>query len=343
MWLRVFVGGLGVAAASMLLVPVIAQDFSGQTLVVGTWGGGIEKLLRENVATPLEKETGARVEFILGGSSDRMARLYAERSNPTMDVAFLNIYEAPQALGDGVVVAPDPENSMYQDIWPGMNDGCYAMSVNALGIAYNKRLVEQVPEWADMWRPEYKGKIALAPYPSTESDGFLAIAARLAGKDEHDSDAAFNKLAELKPIALTYTNLDEIFGMMEAQEVAMAPMISGFVISSLDHYPDIDFAFPQEPGPVVVRDMLCLVKGSPNPELAQKFAEIALGVDNQQSYAEQLYFGPTNKNVTLSPELSRHLIDTPDEVESLIQLDWPYLLTQRRDWTLRWNKEILDQ
>jgi putative spermidine/putrescine transport system substrate-binding protein len=77
-------------------LPALAQDYSGRTLVVGTWGGDIERLLREHVAGPLEAKTGAKVEFLLGGSGDRMSKMVAERNNPTMDVTFQNIYEAPR-------------------------------------------------------------------------------------------------------------------------------------------------------------------------------------------------------------------------------------------------------
>lgn len=330
-------------ALPAMMAPAFAQDFKGKTLVVGVWGGDIERLLRQNVVDPLEAETGAKVELVLGGTGDRLARIYAEKANPTMDIAFLNIYEAPQALKDGVVEAPDPKSPLYTEIWDGMNNGCYAMSLVGLGIAYNKKLVSSPPEWADMWKPEYKGKIAVASYPGSEGDGLLGVAARLAGKDEHDADAAFAKVSELKPIALTYTNLDEAFAMMDAGEVAMAPMISGYVLAALKQHPDIGFSFPKNPGPVLVRDMLCLVKNSPNPELAKKFAELALGVKNQTDYAEQLYFGPTNKNVKLPESVSADVIDTPEEVSSLLQLDWPYVITQRSDWTQRWNKDVLGQ
>jgi putative spermidine/putrescine transport system substrate-binding protein len=330
-----------VAGATVL--PSFAEDFAGKTLVVGVWGGDIERLLRQNAVEPLEKETGAKVELVLGGTGDRLARIYAEREHPTMDIAFLNIYEAPQALKDGVVEAPDPDSAINKDIWPGMNDGCYAMSLVGLGIAYNKKIVTTPPNWQDMWKPEYKGKIALATYPGSEGDGILGVAARLAGKDEHDTDAAFGKLAELKPIALTYTNLDEVFAQMESGDVVMAPMISGYVLAALKAHPDLGFSFPTNPGPVLVRDMLCLVKNSPNPELAKKFAALALGVKNQTDYAEQLYFGPTNKNVKLPEAISADVIDTPDEVKGLLQLDWPYVISQRADWTQRWNKDILGQ
>jgi putative spermidine/putrescine transport system substrate-binding protein len=321
-----------------------AQDFTGQTLVVGTWGGDIERLLREHAAKPLEEKTGAKVEFLLGGSGDRMSKMYAERENPTMDVTFQNIYEAPQALKDGIVVGPDAALvPNAADIWPGMNDGCYAMSLVGLGIAYNKSMFDTPPEWADLWKADYKGKIALAQYPGSEGDGILAVAARLAGKDEHDPDAAFAKLAELGAPKLTYTSLDEVFALMDAGEVAAAPMISGYVLAGLKSWPSIGFSFPTDPGPVLVRDMVCQVANSPNPELAQMFIDYAIGIDTQAAYANEIFFGPTNSKVELSEQAAADTINTPEEVESLLQLDWPYVIEQRADWTLRWNTQILGQ
>ena len=320
-----------------------AQDFSGQTLIVGTWGGDIERLLKEHAAAPLEEKTGAKVEFLLGGSGDRMAKIYAERQNPTMDVTFQNIYEAPQLLADDLVVAPDPELDMYKTVWDGMNDGCYAMSLVGLGIAYSKDLVPEPPEWADMWKPEYNGMIAMAPYPSSEGDGLLGVAARLEGADEHDADVAFAKVAELGEPALTYTSLDEVFALMEAGEVAMAPMISGYVLAGLKEFPGIGFSFPTDPGPVLIRDMVCQVKNSPNPELAQMFIEYALSAETQKAYAEEIYFGPTNSTVVLSESAAADTINSPEEVESLLALDWPWLIEQRADWTERWNKDIMGQ
>jgi putative spermidine/putrescine transport system substrate-binding protein len=322
----------------------MAQDYSGKTLVVGTWGGDIERLLREHAAAPLEARTGAKVEFLLGGSGDRMAKLYAEKTNPTMDVTFQNIYEAPQALADGLVMAPDAAKvPNAADIWDGMNNGCYAMSLVGLGIAYSKDLVPEPPEWADMWKPEYKGKIAMAPYPSSEGDGLLAVAARLVGKDEHDPDAAFAKAAELGAPALSYTSLDEVFALMDAGEIAMAPMISGYVLAALKEFDNIGFVFPTDPGPVLVRDMVCQVANSPNPELAAMFIDLALSPETQKAYAEEILFGPTNSKTELSEQAAADTINSPEEVQGLLQLDWPYVISQRSDWTERWNKEIMGQ
>jgi putative spermidine/putrescine transport system substrate-binding protein len=333
---------LALVVAVGLCRSVAADDFSGKTLVVGVWGGDIERLIRAHVVTPLEQQTGAKVELLLGGTGDRLAKLYAERAHPTMDVAFLNIYEAPQAQKDGIVDAPDPNAPYYKAIWPGMNHGCYAMSLNGLGIAYSKTAVPTPPEWADLWKPAYKGKIALPPYPSSEDDGFLGVAARLAGADEHAPDKAFAKVAELKPIAATYTSLDQVFALMDSGDVAMAPMIGGYAMAALKKDPNIGFVYPKNPGPVLVRDMLCLVAHSPNPELAKRFAALALGVDTQTAYATELYFGPTNMGVTVPASMAGDVIATPEQVKSLLSLDWPYIISQRSAWTDRWNKEIME-
>ena len=328
-------------AAPALVEAARAETYAGKTLVVGVWGGDIERLIRAHVVEPLEKATGAKVELLLGGTGDRLAKLYAERTHPTMDVAFLNIYEAPQAQKDGIVDAPDADAPYAKAIWPGMNNGCYAMSLNGLGIAYSKKAIDHPPEWADLWQDANKGKIALPPYPSSEDDGFLAVAARLAGADEHAPDKAFAKLAALKPIAATYTSLDQVFALMDSGDVTMAPMIGGYAMAALQKDSNIGFVYPKSPGPVLVRDMLCLVANRPNPELAQRFAALALGVDTQTAYATELYFGPTNMNVKVPADMAGNVIASPEQVKSLLTLDWPYIISQRSVWTDRWNKEIM--
>lgn len=341
---RISLAAISAAVCLGVGLPALAQDYTGHTLVVGTWGGDIERLLREHVAGPLEAKTGAKVEFLLGGSGDRLSKMVAERNNPTMDVTFQNIYEGPAALKEGLVIAPDAALvPNAANIWPGMNEGCYAMSLVGLGIAYSKQLFPEPPEWQDLWKPEYKGLMAYAPYPGSEGDGILGIAARLSGKDEHDADAAFAKLAELGAPKLTYSSLDEVLSLMDAGEIAAAPMISGYVLSNLKNYEGIGFVFPKEPGPVLVRDMVCQVANSPEPELAQMFIDLALGIETQTAYATELNFGPTNSQVSLAPEVSADVIDTPAEVESLVALDWPFVIEQRSAWTDRWNKEILGQ
>ena len=95
-----FLGLLLTAAMVACTMPMTAmaadgdsQDFKDENLVVGVWGGTIEEVLRKNVVDPMEEEYGCNIDLVLGGTSERKAKMYAEVDNPSMDVLFLNIYE----------------------------------------------------------------------------------------------------------------------------------------------------------------------------------------------------------------------------------------------------------
>jgi putative spermidine/putrescine transport system substrate-binding protein len=261
-----------------------------------------------------------------------------------MDVAYLNIYEAPQAMKDGVTEPPGPDVPAYNDLYPLAQKGGYGMSFMGLGIAYNVDAFDSPPQWADLWKPEYQGKIAFPTYPGSESDGILAIAGRMAGKDEHDPDAAFAKLAELKPVPLFYTSLDELFLLMEKGDVVAAPVISGYAWTYKERGLPIDFSWPTDPGPVKMMDVLTIVNGTKNRELALAWAQLALSPKTQAAYANQIYFGPTNSKVELDdPTVAERVIYGQEQVDQLVDLDWEYIIQQRPQWTERWNKEVLGE
>ena len=319
------------------------KDFNGETLTVGVWGGDIEEILRDVVIPSLEAR-GAQVELLLGGAGDRLAKLYAEKDNPTMDVAYLNIHTSRQAVRDGVAEPASNEVPAYADLYPIAREGdIYGVSFLGLGIQYNTDAFAGPPEWADLWQPEHKGKIAFPTFPSTGGDGLIAVAARLEGKDERDVDTAFAKIAELKPVPLVYTNLDELALLMETGEVVAAPNLSGYAWTAVDNSDKIGFSFPQNPGPILAMDALVITNGSPHRELALAWTQLALSPKTQQAYAERIYFGPTNSKVELPPELAEKVVYGPDRVQALVNLDWDFVAEQRTGLTERWNKEIIEE
>jgi len=315
------------------------KDFTGQTLVVGTFGGTIEEILRSVVIPPLEAR-GATVELLIGGA-ERVAQVYAERENPTIDIAYMNVFESPQAVKDGVVEAPSDEVPAYNDLYPLAQSGCYGMSFMAMGLAYNTDVFESPPDWGDLWNPEYKGMVAMGAYPGQYGEGMYAIAAELAGADERDPDAAFAKLAELKPIPAYGTPLDETFTLMRAGDIVAVPMISAFTWSFVGGEDNpVNFSWTESPQLMV--DNLCIVAGIENRELALAWAQIALSPKTQEAYANQIFFGPTNKTVELSPEIAERVPYGEEQVSTFSVPDWPYILENRAELTERWNKEIIE-
>ncbi len=83
-----------------------------------------------------------------------------------MDVAYLNMYEAAKGIEDGVLEPASDEVPAYNDLYPAAQAGGYGMSFMGLGIAYNPDYFDTAPDWPDLWKPEYKGKVALAYFPA---------------------------------------------------------------------------------------------------------------------------------------------------------------------------------
>lgn len=317
------------------------KDFGGKTLVVGVWGGVIEQIYRDLVIPEIEKHNG-KVELLLGGTGDRTAKIYAEKDNPTMDIAYLNMYEAAQGIKDGVLEAPSNEVPAYDDLYPAAQNVGYGMSFMGLGIAYNPKVFSTPPDWADLWKPEYKGKIALANFPGADGEGFVAIAGYLNGGDESTPDKAFSKLAELKPIPLVYTSLDELFMMMDKGDVVAAPVISGYAWTYIDKGMNVAFAWPKNPGVVQMMDTLTIVKGTKNRDMALAWTQLSLSPKVQKAFADQIFFGPTNSKVQLDDKVAERVVYGEEKVNSLMHLS-TYMLENRDTLTERWNREIVSK
>ena len=131
---------------------------------------------------------------------------------------------------------------------------------------------------------------------------------------------------------------------MEKGDVVAAPVISGYAWTYKERGLPIDFSWPTDPGPVKMMDVLTIVNGTKNRELALAWAQLALSPKTQAAYANQIYFGPTNSKVELDdPTVAERVIYGQEQVDQLVDLDWEYIIQQRPEWTERWNKEILGE
>jgi len=315
----------------------------GRTLVVGVWGGPQEDIIREHVIKPFEAETGATVELVLGGTSDRFARLYAEKDNPTMDVVYLGLAQTIQAVEDGMVLPPNPAgvpeyNNLYQQA---KDPGAYGVAFLAIGIMYNTELVDTPPtSWKDLWKPEYKGKVAPFVFPGTQGTAFLVMASRVHGGDEKNMDPGFEALKALKPYPAILSGVDETNLALQQGDAWFTPQIHGLVYTFKGQGGPVDFVIPEEGAPLAMNSA-AIVTNSKNVDLAEIFINYHLGQATQEAYAKELYYAPTNKTVVLDPDLASKMPYGPEEVGKLLVLDNKTISEKSAEWADRWNREIL--
>ena len=318
-----------------------ASPFQDETLVVGVWGGPIESVLRESVVTPMEEEFGCNIELVLGGTSERKAKMYAEVDNPSMDVLFLNIYESKQAVDDGVAQEVDSSLSNFGSLYDFAQTGGYGMSIMGLGIGYNHELVtEPITSWKDLWREELKGKVALSTMPGFENDAFIALTAQAWGLDlKTQEDEVFAKIAELGPFPLFYNDLDELFLEMKQGVVLAAAIFNSYSNDYIEQGFPVTFVYPNDPGAILAKDTIVIAKNTAHEALAKEFVNRCIGVEAQTAYAENIFFSPCNKDVIVADEVAKKLV-YGDDVKTLVTLDWDYILEHEDAWTDQFNRMV---
>lgn len=316
----------------------------GRKLVVGIWGSTQEDIVREFIIPRFEEETGATVELILGGSSDRAAMLYAELDNPSMDVVYLSMAQTEAASKADVIQPANPEgvpayNSLYD---AAKASGGYGVSFMSIGLMYSTKEFETPPtSWDVCWEEQYRGRVAPFVFPGTQGTAFLVMAARLHGGGEDDIQPGIDAIAGLKPIPMIASGIDELNLAFEEGRVVLAPQMDGYVYAYKDAGGSVDYVMPDE-GAVLSMNCAAIPKNTKNTDLAEIWINMHLEQEVQQAYAEQLFYGPTNSDIVLDDELASKVVYGEDDVKKLVMLDDEKITEFQADWTELWNTQVID-
>ncbi len=333
-------GGAALAAPTIITRSAVAQIKRGDELTVGIWGGAQERITREHCAKPLEDKYGVKINFVLGGTPDRRARAYAERGRPSFDIVYLNIFESRQAVKDGVTQAPTNAIPNAANLYDIAKLGGYGVAFNPVTIVYDKtKVTTPITSWKDLWKPEFKGRIAWPSYPGAQGTAALAIAARIWGGNEQNIDVGFKKIAELKPFAAIQGSQDQLYTMFD-QGVCDLSVEFGSITRSYaeGRNPKIEIANPVE-GQVIAMNVACITVGTQNQKLAEEWINLHLAAPCQLAYAQQIYYSPTVKTLPMADDLKAKLI-IGEQVGKLVDLDWDLIIKNQSAWTQRFNREI---
>jgi putative spermidine/putrescine transport system substrate-binding protein len=304
---RTFVGGI--AAASALRGSRARAD--APSLIVSTWGGVTQDGIKAHVQPRFEAKTGATLSYDIGNQGARYNKLLAQRDNPPADV-FFSTEEALIAGHRAGVLTPARRANLpnLADVAP------WALTVKdfgsdttvagipytliALVFAYNPEVVKDKPtSWADLWRPEFAGKLELpAPVHSLMPE-FVTMVNELAGGGPSDLTPGLRKLATLKPAKLSLFWTDWA-PLDKSGDVVGGPEFDYYVETMKSQGYPIDYVIPKEKG-IAAPEYVSVVKGTPRRELAEAFLDLMLDPAVQRALALETYQGPTNRTVRLEP------------------------------------------
>ncbi len=313
-------------------------------LVVSTWGLNLDNYKRDVIET-FEKENNVKVVLETGNNDERLAKLKNNPNSP-VDVIYLAESYSQKGIEDGLFEKKDyskvPNAKNVLPVAQKFVDEGYgpAYTLNRAAIVYNPKMVkEKITSWNDLWKPEFKGKIAIPAITTTFGPAMVYAAAQKSGVDIKSDDAAsaFKELEALNPnVVKTYSKSSDLVNMFSSGEITAA-VAADFVVASIKKaMPEAVYVDPSE-GAYLNFNTININKNSKNKDLALKFIDHVLSEKVEAKTAETVGDSPINKDVVLSKELAETLT-YGESVNKAKSLDYSFVNKQLNSWIDKWNR-----
>lgn len=345
------------AAAASLCMPWIrsasAASFAGKKLRVLTWSDPTGQAAVRNIFKPFEAATGARIiTDLVGATSDMIAKIRASAAKPQFDLVILSGFGASTLAEAGLLERPDLDaipntarmHENYRTGAQGFGVGYYLWSD---GLVYSPSQYPTPPKsYNILWAPENKGKVILPPAENLGALELIIAAARMAGGDAKNPDGGFELLSKLKGQTLAVSqNAAQIADLFRAKSATGAAVYSPLVFA--DFIPDPAYnmsgAYDLDEGFFVDLQYMVIPKGHPGDNAAiNALINHALDPTVQGVMAEEVWYGPTNKDAVLSDKAKASpYIPSPEVIASrTVPVDPEYLASVRDDWIRRYKTAI---
>jgi len=235
-----------------------------------------------------QERTGIHVNLVGAGTGELAARIRAEKDSPLADV----LWGGGSPTYVGIIDLLEPYEHAYMNDVPAesrdLENKWHAGFTVPMVIIYNPKLVapENVPKgWADLLKPEFKGKIAHAD-PTKSSSAFMALTIQLAVMGG-DNDTGWKYMSDF------VKNLDgKLLGSSSGTykgvsdgEYSVGITYEEGALKYLRAGADLKIVYPVE-GTINFPVPIAMVKGGPNPESAKKFIDFILSKDVQSKLGD---------------------------------------------------------
>lgn len=215
----------------------------------------------------------------------------------------------------------------------------YVYGLTGIGINVSNIDPNGITSWADLWKPEFKGKILLM----NDAREVFHIALLLNGHSPNTTNkaeikAAYERLQKLMPNVLVF-NSDSPDTPYLQGEVDIGMQWTGSAYRAKSENPDIQFIFPKE-GAIVWMDNYAIPKNAKNKDAAHKFIDFLLRPESAKEVIEIMGFSMPNEKVKTL--LDESLVNDPllfpplEEIEKgILQKDVGNAVeTYERYWNL---------
>lgn len=331
-----------VTTAAALSAPNLARAQSKGKIVVGTWGGDYARLLNKNIEQPILIPAGWEVVQDQAGDPQRRSKMLAEKRLPrgTSDVqglSALNMFQMHDA--DTVMPVDYGRLKNAANLMPSMKYpyGVGHIYSGKVGV-FNPKMFAAAPKsYKDVFDPRHGNKLGII---DIQYQYTIVCATLAAGGKLNDMEPGKKLLLECKKAGMRMYPTNEAFAQgLKQDEFGMGVMWKARVVQWQNAGISVDSVAPSE-GTLAYVSGFVIPKNAPNKDGAYAYLDAMLEKSAQELFAVDMGYNPTVTNASVPADLNKRIGFTPEEIKSLVDLDYDYMNKNDvalKDW---WDKEL---
>uniref|UniRef100_A0A7C5KDT2 ABC transporter substrate-binding protein n=1 Tax=Thermodesulfobium narugense TaxID=184064 RepID=A0A7C5KDT2_9BACT len=316
-----------------------------RTIYVSHWGFGWDQI-KKIVIEPFESKYNVKIVLISGTTSERFTKL-TTKAEPVPDVIFLPDYYTYQAQQKGLLIKLDLSKiSNYEKVYKVLRDQIpkslaeygVPFTIQDLALAYRTDRHSKISSWKDMWRDDFKGKVLMPTITATSGPMALVMTSLAYGGSIEDVEPGFKALEALKKDIVTfYSRSSDPQTLFERGEVEIAPVLRYNWAPLKNLSVPVDIIYPVE-GSLYVLNMISVVNGSKNIDLAYKLIDFWLSTEIQKNLALAGVDAPINSEVSLPSDHPFNI--SPVFNNKPLYLNPEVLAKNLKSWVDAWKSRV---
>jgi putative spermidine/putrescine transport system substrate-binding protein len=335
---------VAVSLAAGLALPAWSQQ-----VTVVNFGGANADAQKKAFYAPFEETAGVKVVAVEYNGEQAKVKAMVETKRVTWDVVEVESPDLARGCEEGLYETIDwSKVGSKSDFQQGAVHECgVGIFVWSTVMAYNGDKIKDRPKnWADFWdMKKYAGKRGMrkgARYNlefALMADGVKPADVYKVLATPAGADRAFKKLGELKPHIQWWEAGAQPPQLLVAGDVVLTTAYNGRISAAQR---EGKFLFVAWYGGIYDLDYWSIPKGTPNRDAAYKFIKFASAADAQAKYAEEIAYGPTNKNALakLHPKILQNLPTAPANAKDAVQFDVKFWADQGEVLEKRFNSWV---
>lgn len=293
---------LAIALALAFTLGGCGREHEAQVLNLYNWS----EYMPQAVLDQFEQETGIKVVYTTYDSNEALyARLKLLDDSSQYDLAVPSTYYVSKMRREGLLAPIDHHKLAGVDrLDPTLRnqlfdpDNAYSIPYlwGSTGIAVNSKVIDPatVAGWADLWRPEYRGRLML----TNDLREVFHLGLRVLGYSANSADpaqieAAYHKLAELMPGVRTFNSDAPRMPYLEG-ETDIGMIWNGEAVMGREDLASLTYIYPRE-GVALWMDSFVIPKNARNPDAAHRFIDFVLRPDIAALISTEIGYATPNQ------------------------------------------------